>query len=489
MSKAVLPALLAVVAGLSMAAAVPPAGIWPLGILGIAALGLAIRDRSVPARGGLGALAGIVLFTITLSWVEAFTGVGFVLLVLVEASFFAVAAVLAGRQSVLALAPALVLTEGARSMWPFGGLPMGGLALGQANGPLAPGARLGGHLLVVGLAAALGAALVLRGAVRTRIARGVVVGLVVLVVVVGAHLAPDGGPDRAALRVAAVQGGGERGFRKADVDPAEVLARHLVASEQLRPPLDLVLWPEDVIDVPRRVDLTEEGELVGDVAQRSNAILIAGAVEDAGPRRFRNAAVAWGPDGSAIGRYEKVHRVPFGEWVPYRSFFDRFADLGAIPRDAIPGRGAGVISTPKGRLGVLISFEVFDAGRARSAVRGGASVLLGPTNTASYKGTQVPDQETAAATLRARETGRWLVQASPTGHALIVDPNGRVLEKSDLDVQTVVTGTVHHRTGRTIYSRMGDLGTLGGAVLLLLAIRLAGWRRARSSRPSGQEPA
>ena len=77
--------------------------------------------------------------------------------------------------------------------------------------------------------------------------------------------------------------------------------------------------------------------------------------------------------------FEKVHRVPFGEYVPFRGLFSHLANLDAVPRDAIPGRGSGLMRTPAGPLGILVSYEVFFADRGRSSVRAGAQLLVVPT--------------------------------------------------------------------------------------------------------------
>ena len=100
--------------------------------------------------------------------------------------------------------------------------------------------------------------------------------------------------------------------------------------------------------------------------------------EPASTTTFRNEIVAWGPRGHVVAEFEKVHRVPFGEYVPFRSFFSHFADLSGVPLDAVPGHGTGLMRTPAGPLGVLVSFEMFYAGRSHSSVRAGAQLLVVP---------------------------------------------------------------------------------------------------------------
>ena len=460
------------------ALSLPPWGWWPLGVAGVAPLPALLQERRARGRALVGAAFGACFFVPGLWWLGEFNAGGAVLVMVLETTFATVASVAVppGRGRLLGLPAALVLAEAARGVTPFGGLPMAGLALGQAGGPLAGVARIGGPLLVLALAtvAAVGLG---QAMARRRAPALIAFGLAVSGAVAG-WVAPDGGGGHP-LDAALVQGGGSRGFSgTGGDDPDDVLARHLAASADLGPPVELVVWPEDVIDVDGPIARQPQGELMAEEARHSGATLVAGVVEDAGPDRFRNAAVAWAPDGAIVARFEKVHRVPFGEYVPARAFFDHLADLSPIPRDAIAGRGPGILRTPAGDLGVMVSYEVFFADRARGAVRAGARVLLVPTNAASFSTSQVPAQQLATARLRAIETGRDLVQAAPTGYSAVIDNRGRVLARSSLGHRQVLRRTVTLRSGRTLYVRAGD-----APVLVLAACTLAaGWVLARRRR-------
>ena len=348
--------------------------------------------------------------------------------------------------------------------FPFGGVPLAGLPLGQVGGPLAPAARLGGELLVVALIGAVGVALA--AAVRRRWLPAVVAAAVVVAASVGGAVVHQT-RHTGSLRVAAVQGGGRRGLRAVFRNPTAVFDAQLRASDGVRPPVDLVVWPEDVIDTDR-VAGSPEDLAMASLARRLDATVVAGIVEDAGPDHFANAAVAWAPNGDMVSRYDKVHRVPFGEYIPLRSLVRHFADLSAVPRDALAGKGPGVLRTPAGRFGVAVSYEVFFADRARAAARHGASVLLVPTNASSFSTGQVPAQELAAARLRAIETGRSVVQAAPTGYSAVVDWRGRVLAHSDLGRPAVIERLVERRAGTTPATALGDL-PLALAALVALA--------------------
>jgi apolipoprotein N-acyltransferase len=457
---------------------------WRLG-------GLRPRDRLLA-----GWVAGLGLFVPGLWWVLSFNVYGGVVLMALEALAPALACAATpprrGRAGVLV--GAMVLAEALRSAWPFGGLPLGGIALGQVGGPLAGTARLGGPLLVVGMVWLGGAGLGHVGAaVARRRAAGVAFGLALVAIVGGiaawGAAAPDGGGGGATLRVAAVQGGGTRGLRKAQVSPATVLNAQFDATGEIPAadggdPPTLVLWPEDVVSLATPLDGTATAAALARTAVRLHATLCVGVTETVSATSFRNEIVAFGPRGDIVARFEKVHRVPFGEYVPDRAFFAHLANLSAVPLDAIPGHGDGVLHTPAGRLGTMISYEVFFADRGRTATRAGAELLIVPTNTSSYSTSQVPTQEIAAARLQAVAEGRDLVQAAPTGFSAVIDNRGDVLARTSLGARRVLVRDVRLRTGATVYERFGDLPVLCGAA----ALSIAGWwvELTRRRRPAGR---
>ena len=466
--------LLAVAGGLATAASVQPVGLWPLGVVGAGLLTLAwSKASSRKARAAVGALWALSLLACTTVWVTDFQAVGYVVLALLGASFFAAAGALVpsgGAWAGVGAAGAITLAEALRARVPFEGFPMGGLPQGQAGGPLAAAARLGGTTLVTLAAALVGAGLA--EVVRRRPLRaGVLLLVPILAAVAGAAL--PAGERIGSLRIAAVQGGGPRGTRGVETSEREVFDRHLAASRTIAPgAAEVVVWPENAVSLPGPTAGSPEGEELAAEARRLGAVLLVGVVEDVPPDRFRNAQLAFAPDGRLVGRYDKVHRVPFGEYAPLRDLVAKVADLSLLPRDAIKGEGPGILLGPGGQpLGVVISYEVFFGDRARSAIRAGGQVLLVPTNAASYATSQVPDQEVAAARLRAWETGRNVVQAAPTGFSAFVSPDGHVSQRTDLGAQQVIAAEVPLRRGTTPYLRTGDQPWL---VLALACLALPG---------------
>jgi apolipoprotein N-acyltransferase len=236
-----------------------------------------------------------------------------------------------------------------------------------------------------------------------------------------------------------------------------------------------------VVDTDGPVLRFPEGTELQALSRRLGATLIVGTVESVGRTRFRNSAQVFS-NGEVIDRYEKVHRVPFGEYVPFRSLLAQVAGNSLPDRDAIPGTRPAVLRTPVGRIGVMISWEVFFGDRARDAVNHGGQLLINPTNGSTYTGTMVQTQQIASSRLRAIETGRWEVQVAPTGFSAFVDPNGKVLQRTSVSERAVrVQRDVALRSGRTVYVRTGD----NPSRLLAVFLIAGGWMvdlRARRRR-------
>ena len=466
-----------VLAGVLLAGSMPPRSAWYLAPAGAAVLtwgllGLGARQRFV-----VGVWAGLGFFVPTLGWLTGFHPAGFAAVLVLQVLLFAGTMLLvdARPERWWTVPSAIVALEAVRARFPFGGFPLPGIALGQLDGPFAGAAPLGGSLLVAGLATGAGAALA--GVVLSSRRVRTVVPIAALIALSAAGIflaAPDGSPA-GSLRAVLVQGGGPRGIPAVVSDADAVTERQFRLSEDLPPAVDLVLWPESSLGVTGPIAESSEGRRVAALARRSGATVVAGLSESY-PKGFRNAAVAWDPDGSIVDRYEKVHRVPFGEYIPARGLFERLSDMTAlVPRDAIPGRGPGLLDTRAGPLGVVISYEVFFSDRVRAAVTHGGQIVLVPTNAASYTTEEVPATEVAAARMRAVEFDRAVLQAAPTGYTAVVSPDGEVMARGGLGTPEVLEAAVPLRSGLTPYARTGDLPALllvGSVLLAVPVVRL-----------------
>jgi apolipoprotein N-acyltransferase len=471
---------LALLAGLSIAIAMPPLGWWPTALVGIALWGWLLDRPRWIERFWVGVVVGVAWFVPTTVWMVKFSVVGWPVAVAVWFGLLGgVCAVLSppGRWRYAGLAGALILSEWLRWHAPFGGVPLSMLAMTQGRGPLLAVARVTGSIGVSAAVAVLGCAL---GALFDRRWRNgaIAVAAVVAVAIVGVY-APKGHVTRQ-IEVAAVQGGGPQQTRSEDTDYAVVFGRHLDASQKITQPVDLVVWPENVVNVPFFKGSPEAAQL-SQLAQRLHATVVAGVVEDAGPKHFLNAAVAIGPDGTQIDRYDKVRRVPYGEYVPLRNLLEPIAGSVLPPRDQVPGHDPNVLVTPAGRLGTVISWEVFFPRRVRAAMHTGSDLVINPTNGSSYWLTQVQTQQLASSALRAVESGRWLVQAAPTGFSAIVDPAGNVVARTDIGEAAVLQRPVELRDGNTIATAVGDVPALVVAFAALALAWGATWRRRRTT--------
>jgi apolipoprotein N-acyltransferase len=459
---------------LLLAASLPPWGWWPLAFPGLVLLDRLIADQPAWTRFRRGWLVAAALLFPTMSWLFTFTAPGYVIAAAYYSAMFALACMACppsapGRW--IALPGAWMFAEAFRGRWPFGGVPVSRLAMGQVSSPLAGVARVGGPLLLDLLTVVVGVTL---AAAVARQWRATGIGLAVVVALVGAGFVAPRGHDIAPVRIAAVQGGGPQGTRFFDAEAQIVFQRHVDATQLVQTPVDVVLWPENVVNIEGRVTNSDVAGELSAIAERLHATLLVGVVEGDG-NGFHNGQVAIDPDGNFIDRYEKVRRVPFGEYVPLRWLLEPVAGGSLNDRDALDGHDPPLLHTPAGTFGVAISWEIFFADRTRAAIGDGGEVLLNPTNGASFHGSIIQSQQLASSRLRAIETGRWVVQAAPTGFSAIITPNGTIVQRTGISEQRVLEATIQRRTGQTWATRVGDWLAL---LLAALAVSL-GWLETR----------
>ncbi|MEO7370839.1 MAG: apolipoprotein N-acyltransferase [Ilumatobacteraceae bacterium] len=508
-------AALAVGGGFGVALSLPPWGIWPLAFVGIVMFEVSLGEnparRARAARGWLFAAAWMYP---GLAWMWSLTAPGYLLAAAIFAGFHAVAAMAApqGPWRVVGRPAAHTLAEALRLVFPFGGVPLATLPIGQAAGPLAGVVRFGGVVLLTWVVFQIGFALAgpspfVPQMARTRGRRNrgewqgaIGAAVAVVAVIIAATVAPTGTSTAqpSSLRVAIVQGGGPQGTRAIHSNPRDVVERHLAATRTIKAgSADLVVWPENVIDVPALAGSQELADVTAEAA-RIGASFAVGITEDAPDDHFTNAQAVITPQGDVVSRYEKVHRVPFGEYMPLRGLLHAFgAPTDLVPRDAVAGKGPAYLDIPVGkrtiRAATVISWEVFFGNRAADGIGHGGTFILNPTNGSSYTGTILQSQQVASSRLRAIENGRWVVQVSPTGFSAFVSPSGEVLGRTAVSEQKVVLRRIELTTGRTWYSHLGDTPFVLLAILGLLVSWIVPGRavlqRRRATRPANTPPA
>jgi apolipoprotein N-acyltransferase len=447
--------------GALVAFSLPPWGWWPLACIGIAIFARITTSGIARKRTQflLGTIFAFGWFAPGMCWMWFLTPPGYVIAVILFAAFHGVASVVGSRSMypLVALPLAHALAETFRFSFPFGGVPLASLAISQSASPLVGIVRIGGPLLLTFCVLQIGFALS-QLVVAPKLKHLAVFGATVALVVCAGFVAPNGSDTGETRTIAAVQGGGPQGTLAINTNPRDVVERHLAATRTITSTnLDMVIWPENVIDVADFYASVERTE-IAEQAARLNAPFVVGITEDMNARYFTNAQIVVNEDGTLGDRYDKVRRVPFGEFVPLRGLLETLgAPVDRIPRDALAGSDIAHLKVDDTTVGVVISWEVFFSGRANEGVEAGGSVLVNPTNGSSYTGTILQTQQIASSRLRAIENGRWLVQVSPTGFSAFISPTGEVFDRTGVSEQRVLERTISLRSGRTLYSNLGDL--------------------------------
>jgi len=259
----------------------------------------------------------------------------------------------------------------------------------------------------------------------------------------------------------------------------ETIDRHKKLTNQVVREVDLVVWPEAAAPFFFDVETDYREELLRFVQERGVPLLVgAPAVDrrtDGGPRLLNSAYLVSG-GGAVLDRYDKVHLVPFGEFVPLKSIFFFLDKLVVGIGDFVPGSGPRVMSGPSGHLGVVICFEVIFPDLVRQFVDRGADYMVTITNDAWFGRTSAPYQHFAMVVFRAVENRVPFARAANTGISGFIDAEGHILRTTELFVEGALNGEVRIGGPRTIYTAYGDLFAYGCAILtLVVAARM--WRQ------------
>jgi len=240
---------------------------------------------------------------------------------------------------------------------------------------------------------------------------------------------------------------------------------------------DLTIWPETALPFYFLHDEIPTAQ-VFDLVRKSHGYFIVGSpsfrVEEGGIRYF-NSAFLINPDGNVVGRYDKVHLVPYGEYVPLKKYVPFLGKLVEAVGDFEPGEAGHTLCLDGEKVGVLICFEVIFPELARAAVQNGARLLVSIPNDAWFGTTSAPYQHLSMAVFRAVETRRALARAANTGISAFVDPVGRILEHTPIFEEAVRTQGLPLVEDETLYSCYGDFFAVGCIVIACVFIGLELW--------------
>ncbi len=292
-------------------------------------------------------------------------------------------------------------------------------------------------------------------------------------------------PRSTPLRVALIQGNIPQDvkwspeFRQQTLDTYERLTR-----EASKGGVDLIVWPESAVPFFFQ-DEPLQAERIRGLAREMNACLLFGSPAHElrnGRSTFLNSAFMVSPRGETLGRADKLHLVPFGEYVPLGNILTFINKIVVGIGDFAPGERAVTLDTGSTKLGIQVCYEVIFPELSRQYVQAGARVLVAITNDAWFGRSSAPYQHLAISTFRAIETRTPLIRAANTGVTAIVDQNGHIRTMTGLFVEAYRIGEVQPGSGQSLYLTIGD-APAWFCVLLTACIALLVWIKRNNGTP------
>ena len=493
---------------IALAFALPKAGQAWLAPLGAAALFWGWQRLTYKRAFAAGWFAGVVYFGISYAWfsytVGAYVGVFAPAIIVIPAAvhaltfaFAALATRVAARYAPawivpVAFAASFTVFEWWRSIGVVG-IPFAQVGYSQTGTLLGVYAAYAGAFGVTFVVMAMGGYIGL--AVHTRNVRtlGIAAAALALSWAVCFYLWPARNAAAPYLRVAIVQGNIPQSIKAANLDlGVKRYTSMTLPLKALHP--QLVVWPETVIltelnespdfynwsagtpsqRTQMRTIIAADRSLFarfGMLAAQLHTTLAVGSLDrhyGAEGLKGYNATYTYGPNGSLINVYDKRQLVPFAESLPAPGIFSHLPYADLIGRYG-HGTDDSVIPVAGMRFAPLICWESAFSDVVHRQLEEGAQFLVIPTDDAWFGPSSGTYQHAQIAQMRAIESGEWVVQAASTGISGIISPAGRWIERSRLDQQTIVVGSVGLPAG-SVFARIGPSPVGFGLVLVYAAI-------------------
>jgi apolipoprotein N-acyltransferase len=191
-----------------------------------------------------------------------------------------------------------------------------------------------------------------------------------------------------------------------------------------------------------------------------------------------NSAALLDAQGRQEFQYDKIHLVPFSEYVPWRDFFWFAKNLTGLAGDFGSGTHYAVGQLPAGRFSTFICYEAVFPNEVRRFVLDGANLLINLSNDGWFGRSSAPAQHLEMARVRAVEFRRWLLRDTNNGYTVSVDPYGRIIARMAVDTRGEVDAPYASRSDMTLYARWGDWLPLICVVISAILLIWAAFRRA-----------
>lgn len=268
-------------------------------------------------------------------------------------------------------------------------------------------------------------------------------------------------------------------------DPAlleGLVARSIASAEGEVDPgaTPLIVWPENPAPFYFERDPIFRSA-VERMARQAHAYVIVGSVNYVDPDNTqpKNSAVVLDPDGRVLLAYDKIHLVPFGEYVPAWALPGL---VGKITREAgnfVAGNSYSAARTRHGAIGVFICYEAIFPQLVRRLAADGPGVLVNISNDAWFGDSSAAAQHLEMARLRAIENGRFLLRATNDGITAVIDPYGRVRARLPRHQAAVLAERFDYLAARTFFTAHGDV--FAWLCVAIAAVMLA-WRAMNTGR-------
>jgi apolipoprotein N-acyltransferase len=263
------------------------------------------------------------------------------------------------------------------------------------------------------------------------------------------------------LKVALVQGNIDQSIKwdeSFQLETLKIYQRLSMKAAEHQP--DLMIWPETATPFFFQ-EAKEYQPIVLEIPEKTNSYLLFGTpfykIEQ-GKINYYNSALLVSPAKELIGRYDKIHLVPFGEYIPLKKIlFFIESSIGEGIGNFKSGKDIINLSFPRGKFGVLICFEIIFPDLCRRFVKKGGDFLVTITNDAWFGRTSAPYQHLSIATFRAVENRVFIARAANTGISAFIDPKGKIVKQGDIFTEEVLNGTIHPMKEKTFYTLFGDV--------------------------------
>jgi apolipoprotein N-acyltransferase len=233
----------------------------------------------------------------------------------------------------------------------------------------------------------------------------------------------------------------------------------------------LVVWPETPAPFYLKED-TQFRTRMQAIARKLNAYLLVGYIDSAGEGPANSAGLL-SPAGEQISRYDKIHLVPFGEYVPLKRLLFFAESLTRQVGDFVSGAEYSLAAVDGHRVSAIICYESIFPNLVRQFVKRGSQLIVLITNDGWFGHSSAPYQHLRMGVVRAVENRRYMVRTANTGISAIIGPYGKIETATPIGVRTILDGTAHFRSDLTFYTQYGDMFAYAN---VLTVIALLVWR-------------